>query len=803
MGAIPYSGGWLTPPGIDAPLAWLLLLPLLGALATAVLGSLFARRLGGRVAPALAVVAMLATLVAALVIFFTDVLPVGQRERIFRQPLFPLFVVGGIRVAFGLVMDPLSAVMVLLVTGLGSLIHLYAAFYMEGQGEEQGKDGRPRFFAFLNLFVFSMLLLVLADGFVPLFFGWEAVGACSYFLIGFWYRRAAAADAATKAFIVNRVGDAALLLGISMVLWGMGGVEMVTGAAAGQLGNVLTRNGPMVETGEGLQPSPGRQKIPVGPTLDFHELRDQLRLEMLPRAGATTNPVTGATADAARDVHFRPVAYLLNRKTLGHLPFLFVACVMLLLGAAGKSAQLPLFAWLPDAMAGPTPVSALIHAATLVTAGVYLLARLSFLFALSPGALTLVAVIGTLTALVGATAALVQNDLKRVLAYSTVSQLGYMFVALGAGAAGAGVFHVVTHGFFKACLFLAAGLVVHAVAATTAGADQRPDLAQDMRRMGGLARTLPAARWGYFAACSALAGLPFASGFFSKDLILTSLAACDRLAISTPLLLAALGVTSFLTSLYAFRSYYLIFFARPQRDAAHEAHHAGQHGGHEGLGQRVMTAVVLLLAVGAVVVGPALGWPGNWTANQGESSLPRLLRFLAPMFEGDWPRRDVSGTPAIVEWGMQLGGAVVALLGWAVARALYRDAEATAPARRRLAERYAVVQRLFATGWQADRAYHLLAVAPARALAGAATWLDRAVVDRAVNAVAAMGMRLGWVAAVFDRHVVDGVVDGVSEAALAAGRRGARLQNGRINSYVLGIAAGIAALVVLAYFLGS
>jgi len=793
VGSIPYSGGWLTPPGIDAPLLWLLLFPLLGALATAILGSLFARRFAGRVAPALAVAAMLATLVTALVIFFTDVLPVGERERIFRQPLFPLFVVGGIRVSFGLVLDPLSAVMVLLVTGLGSLIHLYAAFYMDDE------QGRPRFFAFLNLFVFSMLLLVLADGFVPLFFGWEAVGACSYFLIGFWYRRAAAADAATKAFVVNRVGDAALLVGIAMLLWGLGGIGLVTGAAAGQLGTVWTRTGPLVETGEGLQPSPGRQKVPVGPTLDFHELRDELRLEMMSRAAAPTNPFTGATADAAHDVQFRPATYLLTSKTLGRLPFLFVVCGLLLLGAAGKSAQLPLFAWLPDAMAGPTPVSALIHAATLVTAGVYLLARLSFLFALSPAALTVVAVIGTLTALVGATAALVQNDLKRVLAYSTVSQLGYMFVALGAGAAGAGVFHVVTHGFFKACLFLAAGLVVHAVAATTPGAAERPDLAQDMRQMGGLARALPATRWAYFAACSALAGLPFASGFFSKDLILTSLATCDRLSISTPLLLAVLGVTSFLTSLYAFRSYYLIFFARPPRQTAHAAH----HGGHHGPGQQVMTAVVVVLALGAIVVGPALGWPGNWSSSQGESALPRLLRFLSPMFEGDWPRRDTPRTPAMVEWGMQLGGALVAALGWAVARALYRDAEATAPTRRRLAERYAVLERLFATGWQADRAYHLLAVAPARALARGATWLDRAVVDRAVNAVAALGLRLGRLAGFVDRRAVDGVVDGVSAAALAAGRRGARLQDGRINSYVLGIAAGIAALVVLAYFLGS
>jgi NADH-quinone oxidoreductase subunit L len=398
--------------------------------------------------------------------------------------------------------------------------------------------------------------------------------------------------------------------------------------------------------------------------------------------------------------------------------------------------------------------------------------------------------VGTLTAFVGATAALVQNDLKRVLAYSTVSQLGYMFVALGAEAAGAGVFHVVTHGFFKACLFLAAGLVVHAVAAHTPGADEQPDLAQDLRSMGGLAGTLPWTRWAYFVACAALGGLPFASGFFSKDLILTSLAVSDRLTISTSLLLAVLAVTSFLTSLYAFRSYYLIFFARPQRSVAH----------HEGWGDRVMTGVVVTLALGAVVVGPLLGWPSNWATGHAESV---FQRFLAPMFQGDWPRRAPVPVPLTVEWGMQIGGAVLALLGWAVARALYRDAAATAPARRRLGERFAVVERLFAMGWQADRIYQLLAIGPARALARVATGVDRVVVDRAVNAVAAAGVWLGRTAGLFDRQAVDGVVNGVSQAAQAAGRQGGRLQNGRINSYVLGIVAGVAALVVLAYFLGS
>jgi NADH-quinone oxidoreductase subunit L len=772
VGSLPYSGAWLTTDGIEASLGLLLLFPLLGALACAILGPLLARKFGGRVAPILASVAMVATLITAVVLIGGDLLYADDRERRLHQELWTLFSVAGVRVTFGLVMDPLAAVMVLLVTGLGTLIHVYAAAYMDDE------PARPRFFAFLNLFVFSMLLLVLASGFIPLFFGWEGIGACSYFLIGFWYRRDVAVAAATKAFIVNRVGDGAFLLAIALLLWGLGGIQMVTAGAAGQLGTVTTLEGPLVRTGGELQPGVDRLKIPVGPTLDFRELRDELRLEMRPH-----------TADAPRPVNFRPAAYLLFRKKIAGMPFLFVVCVLLFLGAAGKSAQIPLYAWLPDAMAGPTPVSALIHAATLVTAGVYLLARLSFLFALSPGALTFVAIMGTATAFIGATAALVQTDLKRVLAYSTVSQLGYMFVAIGAGAGSAGLFHVVTHGFFKACLFLAAGIVIHTVASVTGDATSD---AQDLRGMGGLAPLLPWTRRAYFCAAAALAGLPIASGFFSKDQILLALATSDRLSISASALLVVLAVTSFLTALYAFRSYYLIFFARsPRPGHAHEGH---------GMSARLMTGSVLALALGAVVVGPLLGWPHNWTAGH---VAPLFERFVGPVFEGNWPTRAVPELPVTVEWGMQAGGIVLALLGFAAARALYRDAEATAPARRRLAERFAGVVGFLSSGWGADGVYRALVVTPALALARAASWFDRQVFDRAVNAVASGGVGLARAAGTFDKRGVDGVVDGVSGAVIAAGRRSARLQNGRINSYVLGIAAGVAALVVLAYFLGT
>ncbi len=794
MNSISYSGGWLTPAGVTAPLAVLLAFPLAGAITCALWGALgearFGRASGGRVAPVIAILAMLGTLAAAVAIVCAELLPIDERERWLVQPLWSLFTAGNFRVTVGLAMDPLAAVMVLLVTGLGTLIHVFAAAYMDGD------PGRPRFFAFLNLFVFSMLLLVLADGFVALFFGWEGVGVCSYFLIGFWYQRRAAADAAMKAFIVNRVGDFAFLLGIALLLWGMGGIQMVTTSAAGQVGTIRTVDGPMAQEGDGPRPRMQRMRIPVGPTLSFRELRDQLRLEMIPRTGASVAP----------RIMFRPATFLLDRKKLAGMPFLFVVCVLLFLGAAGKSAQIPLFAWLPDAMAGPTPVSALIHAATMVTAGVYLLARLSFLFALSPGALTVVAVIGTLTALVGATAALAQTDLKRVLAYSTVSQLGYMFVAIGAGAAGAGVFHVVTHGFFKACLFLAAGIVIHAVAARSparAGASDGagPHDGQDLRRMGGLAAALPWTRRGYFCACAALGGLPFASGFYSKDQILTALASTARLTIAPSSLLAVLALTAFLTSLYAFRTYYLIFYGRPAGAAENrrEVVHAGT-GGEQGRGSRIMTVVVVSLGVGALGVGPLLGWPSNWLPDQ---PVPVLQRFLAPLFDGDWPTLSSPEVPLVVAWGMQAGGLALAVLGFVVARALYRDGDATSASRRGGAGRFARAARFFASGWGFDRIYRGLGVIPVLALARAATWFDRRILDRAVDAAASGAVAVARLTGAFDKRALDGVVDGVSGAVLSAGRRSARMQSGRLNSYVLGIAAGVAALVVLAYFLTS
>jgi NADH-quinone oxidoreductase subunit L len=535
-------------------------------------------------------------------------------------------------------------------------------------------------------------------------------------------------------------------------------------------------------------------------------MRDQIGVEIaLPPSAVRQH---GSPADA----HVYPARALIARMEVAGLPLAFVACVLIFLGAAGKSAQLPFSAWLPDAMAGPTPVSALIHAATMVTAGVYLFARLGFLFALSPGAVTVVVLVGTVTALGAAGAALFQNDLKRVLAYSTVSQLGYMFAAT-AGGGSSGIFHVVTHGFFKAALFLAAGVIIHAVEErmeqrmekrmNPGGGEAAPDEAQDlrtMRELGGLAAALPWTRCAYFVACLALAGFPIASGFYSKDQILAAVATAPNLLVSPPLVLGALAVTSFLTACYAFRSYYFVFSGprarlsdtrgQPPPAPAGSAPHASAES-------RLLAGVVLALGLGAVVAGPLLGWPRNWTASHAS---PALDTFLEPVFAGNFGEVPPIEVPPALEWGLQVGGLAVAVLGWLVARRLYGPRGSLA---RVAAAPSGALGPFFAGGGGLDTAYRLVAVRPVLALARAVAWLDRRVIDRAVDGVAAAGVTAARFTGLFDRRVVDGAVNGASAGVIAAGRRAARLQSGRLNLYIVLLAAGIAGTVVLVYFFSS
>ena len=399
------------------------LLPLVGFLVNAFLGSRLSKTASGSIACG-AIFASFGVVVLAVRPFLFGA---GDAPAV-EQQVFTWIQSGAFLAPFALRMDQLAALMVLVVTGIGSLIHVYSTAYMHGEPESE----YARYFSYLNLFAAFMLVLVLGSNFLVMFVGWEGVGLCSYLLIGFWYKKKSASDAGKKAFIVNRIGDFGFILGVLLA---------------------FTRFG----------------------TLDFQR-------------------IASAIAPLAPDASFGIISTI---------------ALLLFIGATGKSAQIPLYVWLPDAMEGPTPVSALIHAATMVTAGVYLIGRNAVLFSHAPDVLLIIAVIGTATALMAGTIGLVQNDIKRVLAYSTISQLGYMFLAMGVGAFGAGIFHLYTHAFFKALLFLGSGAVIHALSGE-----------QDLRNMGGLKKSLPVTYWTFLIGALAIAGVPGLAGFFSKDEIL-------------------------------------------------------------------------------------------------------------------------------------------------------------------------------------------------------------------------------------------------------------------------------------------
>jgi NADH-quinone oxidoreductase subunit L len=558
--------------------------------------------------------------------------------------LFEWIAAGSFRAPVTLQLDQLSAVMLLVVTGVGFLIHAYSVGYMHGDPDY------PRFFTYLNLFVFSMVMLVLAGNFLLLYVFWEAVGLCSYLLIGFWYTREAAANAGKKAFIVNRVGDFGFGLGI-LLLW-----------------------------------------TAVG-TLEYAEVFAQ----------APTLGVGTATA----------------------------VSLLLFAGACGKSAQLPLHTWLPDAMEGPTPVSALIHAATMVTAGVYLVARAHALFERSGVALDVVAWVGVLTAVFAATIGLVQTDIKRVLAYSTVSQLGYMFVGVGVGAYAAGIYHLVTHAFFKALLFLGAGSVIHALAGE-----------QDLRKMGGLARRLPVTWYTMLVATVAISGLPPFSGFFSKDEILAGALFTQRYAIF------ALGLAgSALTAFYMWRLLFLTFLGRSRVD------HAVVHHVHESPAvMAVPLGVLAVLAAGAGV----WGLPGEHGSAIG--------RFLGPVLGAGPAEGAAAHGPA---WALMAVSVVAALAGLAVAWRLYPGGAADLA---RVGVPGSAVHRVLLHKYYVDELY------------------DRAVV-RPVVALCR------WCAEAFDQEVIDGAVNGVAAAAGRLAETLRRVQTGFVMNYALSLLVGVVVLL--------
>jgi NADH-quinone oxidoreductase subunit L len=583
---------------------------------------------------------------------------------LFRKEYFTWIAAGNFRAGFDLQMDQLTVVMMLVVTGVGWLIHIYATGYMAHEG------GYYRFFSYLNLFMFFMLILVLAANYVLLFVGWEGVGLSSYLLIGFYFLKKSASDAGKKAFIVNRIGDFGFMLGMFLL-------------------------------------------FRTFHTLDFTTLFQ-----------AASNPAW-------------------TSEGWGHFGTFTVACLLLFMGACGKSAQLPLYVWLPDAMEGPTPVSALIHAATMVTAGVYVVARSHVLFAHSETALVVVAIVACATAFFAATIGLVQTDIKKVLAYSTVSQLGYMFLACGVGAFSAGIFHLMTHAFFKALLFLAAGSVIHAMGGE-----------QDMNRMGGLSKKI---RWTYgtmLIATLAITGIPPLAGFFSKDAILLG---AYQIPGGHPLYAVGL-LTALLTSFYMFRLIFLTFHGK-QRYDDHKVHV------HESpwsmLGPLVVLAV--LSVVGGWVAAPAfLGGP-DYFAN-----------FLSPVFGGR-ESVEVLGEAAAHTLELTLAFVAVgaALAGWGVAYWLYlvRPEKANG-----LAKSMAPAYRTLLNKYYVDELYDAVIVKPL-------AWISTNVLWKVV-----------------DVEAIDGTVNGIAGGATAIGDGVRHAQSGNTRSYAVWVVVGALVLLAVIFF---
>jgi len=628
-------------------------LPLLGSAVNGLFGSKWPNKIVNAVAVGSTGLSFLAALEA--VREFTHLAP----ENIpWVKQYFTWIIAGDFRAGFDLQIDHLTVVMLLVVTGVGWLIHIYSTGYMAHEG------GYYRFFSYLNLFMFFMLILVLAANYVLLFVGWEGVGLSSYLLIGFYFLRKSAADAGKKAFIVNRIGDFGFMLGMFLL-------------------------------------------FRTFKTLDFVPLFAQ----------ATTLP-----ADA-----------------MGHLGMFTVACLLLFMGACGKSAQLPLYVWLPDAMEGPTPVSALIHAATMVTAGVYVVARSHILFTHAPTAMFVVAIVGCATAFFAATIGLVQTDIKRVLAYSTVSQLGYMFLACGVGAFSAGIFHLMTHAFFKALLFLAAGSVIHAIGGE-----------QDMMRMGGLSKKI---RWTYLtmlAATLAIAGFPPLAGFFSKDSILFSAFGSEH----GGYVLYGFGLlTALLTSFYMFRLIFLTFHGKPRYDE--KKVHV-----HESPKSMLVTLMILavLSITGGWVAAPAFwGGPDYFT------------KFLEPVFGRGETGTFLEGFAHQVELTLAGVAVVTALLGFAVAFWLYLK-QPGKPAQ--LAKSMSGVYNTLLHKYYVDEIYAALIVKPL-------LWVSTSVLWQAV-----------------DVRVIDAAVNGIAEGATDIGDGVRHTQSGNTRSYAVWVVIG--ALVIIA-----
>jgi NADH-quinone oxidoreductase subunit L len=862
------------------PLWWIPLLPFLGAVINAVFGralqrSAFGRgfskraHIGSAGVSLVAVGAMLGAF-ALGVANFAKLLTLEAGHRTLLSHGWQMVRIGSLDINFSFSMDPLSAVMVLIITGVGTLIHIYATSYMETE------PSYWRFFSYLNLFVFSMLLLVLGDNLIVMFFGWEGVGLCSYLLIGFWYKDYKKATAGMKAFVVNRVGDWGFICGLALLFWGIGGAWVDQGrylsdyrarfvavtaeelphgehgahGAAAAHGSAdakapaaphdrndkdaalrkarelaggkgyltftshpgskvylgiadhaqLASNPPafavspffhkeipagahsiVIVPGDGatirgdglevaaiehvrIEPGKNIHITPIGPTVTFREISDQLVIR------------DGTGKQFLRDA-------LKAKTTWAGIGLITLSCLLFFVGATGKSAQIPLYVWLPDAMAGPTPVSALIHAATMVTAGVYLIARMNFLFSMSPTASGIVALVGASTALFAATIGFFQYDIKKVLAYSTVSQLGFMFIGVGVGAYWAGIFHLMTHAFFKACLFLGSGSVIHGMHAI----EHDENAVQDMRNMGGLRKVMPATALTYKVACFAItaAPIPFFAGFWSKDEILWKAFTTAQTGPIPGLLIYLMGLTAAVgTSFYMWRSYYLTF--------------EGPHARKE-IPRKVKESpgaiiyVLGVLAALSTLAGVVFGFSSHFVGGHGEPLLEKWLHEVTAHSEAKFRSLGLG-----VELALMALSVGLAVGSWWLARERYGE--------RRSPTWEADEQRLpgflvMSNKYYVDEIYQATIVRGFLGLRVVFAEMDRWIVDGLVNGAGAIAVACSWVTGAIDHYLVDGAVNFVAEGTLKAGGKLRMLQTGRIQNYVYGLLGGVAFFAIVQYFL--
>jgi NADH-quinone oxidoreductase subunit L len=613
-----------------------------------------------------------------------QLLSLPSEERLYELNVFTWIQSGNFKADIGFLVDPLSALMIMVVTGVGFLIHLYSVGYMHGE------EGFYRYFTYLNLFTFSMLLLVLGNNLLLMFVGWEGVGLCSYLLIGYYFHKKSAGDAGKKAFVMNRVGDFGFLLGLFLLFWFLGENHNVW-------------------------------------TINFVEL--------------------------AKASHLLPIGGVVTIITL---------CFFL--GATGKSAQIPLYTWLPDAMEGPTPVSALIHAATMVTAGVYMIARMNFLFIKAPETMLVIACIGAATAIFAATIGTAQNDIKRVLAYSTVSQLGFMFLAMGVGAFAAGVFHLMTHAFFKACLFLGSGSVIHSMHHALHHAHSHDD-AQDMRNMGGLKSKMPITFLTFLVSTIAIAGIPGFSGFFSKDEILWQAFANPYHGSINYILWGTGAVAAGFTAFYMFRLVFMTFYGECRitpkaKDHLHES-------------PFVITLPLMVLGTLAVVggyvgvpklIGDVLGGIPNYF----EHYLEPVFR-ISEEFAKEHMHAAAHHSHAL-EWGLMGTSVIVAVIGISIAYALY-IVSPSIPARFTAA--FPALHKAVYNKWYVDEIYDFLFVNPCKAL-GNFLWKG------------------------FDVLIVDGVVNGVAKVVISFSSVLRTVQSGYVHNYAFSMAFGM--VVIVGYY---